>query len=185
MPRAARQPYFSSEFKPRYLHGGGINAGKRKTSRPIDPKKPMHITMRALQARGNLNLLRPANKRVVDRIVAEMAKRFHIEIIRWANVGNHIHLLVRARTRKGFQNFLRVTAGQIGQLVTGAKKGKPFGKRFWDVLAFSRVVIGWRGFKIAENYVFENEMEALGIPAYKSSEFTKDRRRISFYSAAQ
>ncbi len=34
---------------------------------------------------------------------------------------------------------LRVLSAQVATFVTGAKKGKPFGKRFFDLPAFTRI----------------------------------------------
>ncbi len=50
----------------------------------------------------------------------------------------------------------------IARIVTGAKKGSAFG-RFWDALAYSRVVEWGRAYFIAKYYVIQNEMEAEGI----------------------
>jgi len=55
------------------------------------------------------------------------------------NVGNHLHLLARARRRADFQSFLRDLGGSLAIAVTGARKGNRIG-RFWDKLAWSRVV---------------------------------------------
>lgn len=55
-------------------------------------------------------------------------------------MGNHFHLKLKPPTRECFQKFLRSIRGRIARLVTGAKKGKSFGQKFWDELAFSRVL---------------------------------------------
>jgi hypothetical protein len=54
-------------------------------------------------------------------------------------MGNHIHLKIKITDRKYFQNFLRTVTALIARKVTGAAKTKRFGK-FWDALAFTRVV---------------------------------------------
>ena len=46
-------------------------------------------------------------------------------------------------------------------LVTGARKGNPVG-RFWDQLAYSRVLTWGRQFKVLQNYIAKNTVEAFG-----------------------
>jgi len=87
-----------------------------------------------------------------------MARRFGIRIYDFANVGSHLHLLVRARRRESFQAFLRSFAGIVARRVTGARRGRPSG-RFFDGSAWSRVV-GWgRDYLGVRHYVFRNQIE--------------------------
>lgn len=94
----------------------------------------------------------------VRRIIEASAARGNVKVHKFANVGNHLHLLISAKSRARFQRFLREVAGLVARVVTGARKGKPFGK-FWDLLAHSRVVIGYKAFRNALDYVFINQME--------------------------
>jgi hypothetical protein len=99
-----------------------------------------------------------------------MARRFGIRIYDFANVGTHLHLLVRARRRESFQAFLRAFAGIVARRVTGARRGCPSG-RFFSGLAWSRVV-GWgRDYLGVRHYVFRNAIEgALGGRARRALE---------------
>lgn len=85
---------------------------------------------------------------------------FGVRVYRFAIAGNHIHLLVKAPNRKSFQGFLRKLSGSIAQLVTKARKGNPVG-RFWDALAFSRVISWGKDFKSVNFYIQKNLIEAL------------------------
>lgn len=127
--------------------------------RPLDCKKPLHLVMRASRARGELNMLRPRNFSRVKNVFFKQAERFGVRIESFVNVGNHVHLVVRFANRKLFQNFLRTTAALVARAVTKAKKGKPFGK-FWDHLAFTRVVVSYRARAILSKYVEGNRIEA-------------------------
>lgn len=100
------------------------------------------------------------NKLQIERIVVARAKQFGITLHDWQNVGNHLHLVASFKRRESLQNFLRTIAALIARHVTGAKRGKPYGKRFWDQLAFSRVVFGRLGFGHLKNYVQKNRIEA-------------------------
>lgn len=74
-----------------------------------------------------------------------------------------MHLLLQAKRREDFQNFLRVFTQAVMFLVTGARKGNPTG-RFWDALAFSRVVEWGRDWKNMLRYLEKNLFEGAGIP---------------------
>ena len=50
--------------------------------------------------------------------------------------------------------------------MTGATKGNPVGK-FWDQVAYSRVVEWGRSFRFAGNYVMINELEGIGLRSYR------------------
>ena len=88
----------------------------------------------------------------------EMAGRFGIRVYDFANVGSHLHLLLRARRRDAFQAFLRSFAGIVARRVTGARRGRPSG-RFFSGLAWSRVVAWGRDFFGVRHYIFRNEIE--------------------------
>jgi len=159
----SRQPTFPfNEFKRCLDHGGEIRKGKRKGRRPVVTKRAMHVVFRSTRARGKFSLLHKRNVAVVRDELLKWSKYFGVRIYQWANVGNHIHLLIRARTRGGFQNFLRTFSGKVAQRVTGAKRGRGFG-RFWDLLTYSRVVEWGKAFRIVREYVLQNELEGLGI----------------------
>ncbi|MGZ3697497.1 MAG: hypothetical protein ACXWP5_05290 [Bdellovibrionota bacterium] len=142
-------------------HGGSTRDGRRKITRPIDLKRPLHVVMRATRARGPWSLLHRRHKSLVHVIVLKAADRYRIRIHSYANVGNHLHLHVQARTRAEFQNFLRVAAGKIATTVTGARKGFAVGK-FWDKLAYTRVVRWGRDFAAVQTYLIKNLLEGLG-----------------------
>src|SRR5271156_3235672 len=79
-------------------HGGALRAGKRKLARPMATKRPMHLVMRSTRARGGWSMASTTNNSKVHVIVVGSAERFHIQILRFANVGNHLHLVVQAKT---------------------------------------------------------------------------------------
>lgn len=120
-------------------HGGSLSQGHRKVERPVSTRRPMHLTLHSQKARGGWSLHRhgPA---VRDALRA-CARRTGIRVYDFANVGSHLHLLVRARRREAFQAFLRSFAGIVARRVTGATRGHPLrGGPFWSALAWSRVV---------------------------------------------
>jgi len=152
-------------FLPRVelAHGGDATAGKRKCRRPIDPKRPLHVTLRSRRAKGGWSMLRKPHKHRVFLLAHALADRYRVKIHRFENVGNHLHLLISVPSRREFQAFLRVLAGQIVFVVTGACKSHKVG-RFWDKLAYSRVVSWGREFRAVMKYLSKNAWEALGVP---------------------
>jgi hypothetical protein len=121
-------------------------------------------------------MLRPKHCNHIRFLLERLQLRWGVRVYRYANAGNHLHLLVRARSRSEWQAFIREFAGGVAMLVTGARKGSPLerktagegpegGRRgFWDELVFTRIV-GWgRDFRKVSDYVCFNLWEGLGIP---------------------
>jgi len=153
-------------------HGGDLSRGKRKTARPIDPKQALHVVLRSSVARGKNSMLQAAHAKNIHHFIQQIAKRLGVRIYRYANVGNHLHLLISVPSRVIWQRFLRELAGGIAIIVTGAKKGAGLRKNksqrgFWDELAFTRIVNFGRDFKKVCDYVVKNLFEAAGVPVKK------------------
>ncbi len=153
-----------SLFKPPSLeHGGEIRRGRRKLARPFDPKRALHVVLRSSRARGPWSLLAPKNKVQVHLLLESVSTRFGIRVYRSANAGNHLHLLLRAKSRQSLQGFLRTLAGLLARKITGAKKGQSRGK-FWDLLAYSRVVAWGKAFREVRDYLVSNRIQSfIGI----------------------
>ena len=140
-----------------------MSLGKEKKARPIATKRPMHLIFRSSRAVGKWSFLHAKNQEKVEELLEKTARRFGVRVYRFANVGNHFHLLVQARQKRDLQNFLRVFAQGVVFLVTGAKKGNPIGK-FWDALAYSRIVEWGKDWKGMLTYLGKNLLEGRGFP---------------------
>ena len=55
-------------------------------------------------------------------------------------MGNHIHLKVRFKDSRRMGQFLKSFAATLARAVTGARRGKRFGK-FWDGLVYTRTLL--------------------------------------------
>lgn len=150
-------------------HGGDVRKGKRKLARPLNAKLPMHIVLRSSRAKGTWSMLRPALAARIKRTVHTLSRRCDVRVYRYANVGNHVHILGQARSRPAFQSFLRAFAGVTARIVTSARRGRPVG-RFWDRLAYTRIVSWGRDFRGVGAYVTQNEQEALGRRRHRRRE---------------
>jgi hypothetical protein len=119
----------------------------------------MHLVLHSQRAHGDWSLHRHA--RSVRDALGACAQRNGIKLHGFANVGSHLHIVVRARRRDSFQAFLRSFAGIVARKVTGSRKGRPLGGgRFWTALAWSRVVHWGREYWTVRHYIFRNEIEA-------------------------
>jgi REP element-mobilizing transposase RayT len=153
-------------------HGGELAKGKRKTFRPIDPKQALHLVLRSSQATGPQSMLAKPHYQAIHDFVHRSAKRLGIKIYQFSNVGNHLHLLLKAPSRILFQRFLRQIAGGIAMRMTGAKKGNALAKNetqrgFWDYLAFTRIIRFGRDFENVAEYLIKNLFEGAGVPMKK------------------
>jgi REP element-mobilizing transposase RayT len=157
-------------------HGGGLSQGKRKSFRPVDPKQALHVVLRSSKARGALSMLHPRHCNPVESFVRKTATRWGVRLYRYANVGNHIHLLIQVPTREAWKSFSRELSGGIAQIVTGAQKGSALSRSkdtstaesakrgFWDHLLYTRIVSFGRDFKGMCRYFIKNLFEAAGVP---------------------
>jgi REP element-mobilizing transposase RayT len=135
--------------------------GKRKIRRPFDPKQALHVTLKSSLARGQRSLLARERRAILQGLSLRTAERHHVRLYRYANVGNHIHLLLSARKRQDLRSFLREFAGAVAVVVTGAAKGRP--QRFWDCPPWSLIVSWGRQFERAKRYILLNLLEASGL----------------------
>ncbi len=129
-----------SQIAPRLTHGGPPSVGRRKTTRPWNPQAPVHLVLTSHRAKGAWSLLHRKNRAKIQVLIYRYAERFNVRIYRASNVGNQLQLLVKASDRKQLADYLRVLAGRVAVMVSGAKKGiKRIGK-FWQHLTYSRLV---------------------------------------------
>jgi hypothetical protein len=144
----------------RTTHGGLQTKRVRKNERPLSTKKSIHLVLKSKEAKGTLSFLHFKNKNVVEKIIREKARKFGIKIQDFANVGNHLHLKIKISSRENFQKFLKAITTLIARKVTGAKKGKPFGRPFWEGLAFTRIITSSLQELNLKGYIQANRLEA-------------------------
>lgn len=143
------------------VHGGNSRKGLRKIARPIAVGKPMHLILKSSRARGAWSFWSRRNKGIIHLLVLDTSERYGVDILKWENVGNHLHFVLTTPSRTAFHAFLRVLAQRIMFAVTGARRGNPVGK-FFDQIAWSRVA-SWEQLKVLFDYIWKNTLEALGF----------------------
>ncbi len=191
------QTLFQLASSPRSLEHGGEHRKKRhgRGRRPISCKESLHVVFKINRIVLKTQSLRThQNFKLSHEIIQKYADRFFIKIEQISIQGDHIHCLVRTYRRSFFHHFFRVASGQIAQqfektdklrsIVDERFKNKPrsvtdtpkYGKetlkrklKLWLYRPFSRVVRGYKAYKIVRNYIQLNEKEALGIIPYKKN----------------
>lgn len=155
--------------------------GRRRGRRPLSVQNALHLTLRSEHARGRRSLRR--HRALIQAILDKASRRFEVRVYRKAICGNHIHLLIKGRTRVDLQNFFRVFAGHIAQQILlrvpmseseivvqpGCVKNQ---RKFWKLLTYTRVVNWGLDFTNVARYIERNVLETLNLIAYQ-------RRRIS------
>ena len=96
-------------------HGGSLAVGRRRKARPLNIKQSYHITLKSVHAVGPRSLFR--HKKLFLSLMKKNSVRFQVKIYEYAIQGNHLHLLVKAQSREGMQNFFRVLAGHSAQRI--------------------------------------------------------------------
>src|SRR6476646_9177824 len=143
MPRLPRQLSFLPSVKASSF-GGGLKSkaqGKRKSLRPLDPKRPLHLILKSSHAQGPHSMLHPKHAPLIEKELRRLAYKWNIKLHRFANAGNHLHLLLSLRSRASYRAFLRELTGKLAMLLTGSRKSHPLEKGpFWDQIVWSRLV---------------------------------------------
>lgn len=163
--------------------GGSIAVGVRRKKRVLSTKTPLHLVLRSDFAYGRRSLMR--HRPLIDRVLKKFSRRFRVSIYQRAIVSNHIHILIKGKTREELQNFFRVVAGHIAQEILRefpiqswekrARDGAPRrgegarerANKFWQTRVFTRVMSWGRDFVNVLNYIIQNTKEALGLVKYK------------------
>ncbi|MBL7714035.1 MAG: transposase [Bdellovibrionales bacterium] len=177
--------------------GGSWLRGNPRDQRPISFKRPLHVVLRSSQARGPRSFLEPKRAKRVRAIVERAAKIQGVKLYRYANSGNHMHLVVLARSRPAYQAFIRSISGLIARATLGAERGRakdskseqeksgkrarakpdnradanlnehPKPARFWDARPFTRIIEWGRDYRRVCAYLMQNTLEALGFVPYR------------------
>lgn len=146
------------------------NPGSRKRIRPFHRKQALHVTLRSSQAKGAWSFLKHDNYFLILELLESLKRNFEITIEKQSINSNHLHLLLRAKTKEDLSGFLRSLSGLIVRKITGAERGcrleseKRAGKarKFWDQRPFSRIVVFGKDFANVVKYIAMNINESIG-----------------------
>lgn len=147
--------------------GGSTIKGNPRDARPISTKNPMHLVMRSSHATGTRSFLKGARVRQIETLVYRLGKQTGVRVYRYANSGNHLHLVVLPRSRRAFHAYLRAISGLIARITLGAERGSAADVQFWDARPFTRILQWGKDFQNACRYVLQNTLEAIGFLPYQ------------------
>jgi hypothetical protein len=157
---------------------GGEKRSTRKSRsirRPLAVRKTMHVVLKSSLAKGEWSLRRHHER--IAAITKRFAARHHVKILKFANVGNHLHVHLQLSHRYSYAAFIRGWTAALAMAVTGASRwSKPEALKtrgFWDYRPFTRVVTTFREFKILNQYITKNQYEGAGIPREAVDRFFK------------
>jgi REP element-mobilizing transposase RayT len=162
MSKRQRQLSFAGKGleKPNFAFGGHSFKTNAKSKRPISSKLPIHLVMRTDGRKFSMR--KPKAFRLVDEIVYRTAEKHRVRIYEFANVGNHLHLLLKLPNVQAWAKFIRELSGRIAQEMQDLK-GPEKGQKFWIFKPFTRVVAGWKkAYQNCRDYVILNRLEGAG-----------------------
>lgn len=154
-------------FKKEMAFGGTLmRQAKFRTARPLSKKHPLHLVMSSTQAKGSWSFLVAKNYETIQKTVEECAAKNGIRVSELAINRDHIHLIIKFTNRTFYARFIRSLSGLLASRITNQGK-RALDKRFWDYRPFTRIIIGFRGYQIAKDYVTLNKLEAMGVIDYQ------------------
>jgi len=130
MARSKYQTTFEGLQAPKDPFGGAQLKSHPKRKRPLDSKLPTHLVLRAQRS----TMRSPKAFMTVNQLVHRISRKHGVKVYEYANVGNHLHILIKLRTRSAWSAFIRELTGRIAQL-TGTQ---------WLHRPYTRIIRGWR-----------------------------------------
>ena len=162
--REKQQEFQDKAFKkPKDWFGGSyLKNSHAKTKRPLESKYPLHVVLRSDCGRTDASMRHPRHFGKVNARVHNTAKKYGIKLQEYANVGNHLHLLIHFKKRQQWTAFIRDLTGSLAREIAGVK-GKS-GWKFWSQKPFTRIVRGGpKAYRVVKDYALLNQLEGEGL----------------------
>lgn len=166
----ARQLGFKELKAPSRKFGGDLLKNSHaKTRRPLDSKLPIHLVLRSNKSVMKL----PKHLGRIHECIDLVNRRHGVVLYRMANVGNHLHMVIKIPSRRAWAAFIRELTGRIAS-IAGIR-----GEKFWAKLPFTHLVGGWKkAYRSVMDYVELNQWEAEGFISRKDIRTRKDLETI-------
>lgn len=103
------------DFELKREHGGSLNLGKRKETRPLDFSKPVHLILKASETEILL-----AHLDTVERTIEEMSVRFQVPVYSVGVNADHVHLNLKFANRPTYTSWVRATTGVLTRRLRGS-----------------------------------------------------------------
>lgn len=161
-------PMKASELRRMFQFGGCLlKKSNAKTARPLSTKKAMHVVLRSSRATGEWSLRSQRSRKMIERTLRFLGKVYGIKICEFGNAGDHLHLLIKLKSRQSFAPFIRALSGTIALKVTRANKLSKLKEKFWDYRPWTRIVELKKSYSLATDTVIQNHLAAIGYLAYR------------------
>ncbi len=164
--RNAQQSFGGKTFNIQHFFGGLLTTERaHRTARPLSTKYPIHLVLRSSQAKEGKSFWKKENARFIQYILKKISKKWGVEILNCANVGNHLHLMIKLKNRFTYEKFICGVTGAISLHLTKWNKNKGPRRpedKFWDFRPYTRIVIGFAAKLRMQDYLDINKLEGLG-----------------------
>lgn len=140
--------------------GSLLKNSNPKGARPVDTKAPMHLVFHSDKATGDKSFLR--FDKAIWKIISDQSHLHRVKVYSFANAGNHLHMLIRGKSRRGILRFIRGLGALIARRVLRAARGAPSQEAgsFWSQRPYSRILASWvRDFRNVCAYLKLNRLE--------------------------
>ncbi len=156
-----QQKFVGVGFSNQSFFGGSLTTKRaHRTARPLSTKYPIHVILRSSQAQGVKSFWHKGNKEFIKQALKKYSKRWSIEVLSCANVGNHIHLLIKLSHRYSYEKFIKSLTGAISLRLTKWNKNRgERGEKFWDFKPYTRLIIGFFAKLRMQDYMDINQLE--------------------------
>lgn len=180
--RQTQYSFLNEHYKHKYSSGGSLRSKKLgRSQRSLSCKEPLHLVFKVNQSRLRHKTLRSFQGfKLIDKIIKKYSAKFYVQVEQITIQNDHLHLLIRTKRRSQFHSFFRVVAGQIAQIfnkqglllsqrMTDTPNIQINGTQLWKYRPFTRVIRGYKAYKLVRNYIQLNEKEITGEIKYRGS----------------
>lgn len=140
----------------------------------------MHFTLRSNQAKGLHSFQHQKNKAKITNFLYSFSLSKGVQILSFANVGNHLHLHIKIHSQRLYRAWIRGLTSGIAMIcmgLEGLRKLKQIKKSFWDQRPFSRIIQSFKHFMNTKHYVEINVLEGMGMPRTQAELLIHGSRR--------
>ena len=125
--------------------GGSLNKSKRKVARPLNPKLPTHLV---LKATNPFLLLKDKTK--VEKVLRQQAHRAGVRLYDCGVHADHIHLAALFKTRQSYVRWIRAITSILVRQIHGLK---------WRLRPYTRISAWGKAFNNLKAYIGKNRAE--------------------------
>jgi REP element-mobilizing transposase RayT len=165
MRSSGQTKLFDEKYSLQY--GGSLRKkAANRGARPLSSISTLHVVLRSSQAKGLWSFRNPKHLDKIMSFIRQFSQIKGVQLLSFANVGNHFHFHVKIPNRTLYQAWIRGLTSGLAMMVLGRKGFKALKEknlRFWDYRPFTRVVRSFKGFLKLKDYIEINQLEGLGI----------------------